>query len=82
MEIFTRPIALALICLIRFYQLVISPFTVSSCRHLPTCSEYFIEAIKTHGVISGTCIGLKRVIRCRPGGTSGYDPVPEKTKNE
>jgi|TARA_B100001741_G_C16409353_1_gene530787 putative membrane protein insertion efficiency factor len=80
MEIFVRPITVMCISLIRLYQLVLSPFTVSSCRHLPTCSEYFIEAIKTHGVINGIYLGLKRVIRCRPGGTSGYDPVPGKDK--
>ena len=78
MEIFTKPIAAILIGLIKLYQLFISPMFVSSCRHQPTCSEYFVEAIKSHGLIYGSYFGLKRILRCRPGGSSGYDPVPEK----
>ena len=51
-----------------------------SCRHNPTCSEYSIESIKTHGVIKGIYLALKRISRCRPGGTHGYDPVPKREK--
>lgn len=54
-----------------------------SCRHIPTCSNYAIEAIETHGVIKGSILAIKRIIRCNPWGTSGYDPVPRKeNKNE
>jgi uncharacterized protein len=61
---------------IRVYQYVISPLTPKSCRHIPTCSAYAIEALKVHGVIKGTYLAITRVLRCNPWGTSGYDPVP------
>ena len=60
---------------IKFYQLVISPMLPNSCRHLPTCSEYTIEAIYTHGVFKGVLKGLYRILRCNPLGSSGYDPI-------
>ncbi len=80
MEIFTRPIALITIGIIKFYQFVISPVIGPACRHYPTCSQYSIESVKTHGVIKGLYLALKRVLRCRPGGTHGYDPVPKREK--
>jgi len=65
-----------LIIPIRFYQAAISPFTPAACRHVPTCSEYSIEAVKKFGPIKGGWLGLKRIGRCNPWGTSGFDPVP------
>ncbi|MDP8212606.1 MAG: membrane protein insertion efficiency factor YidD [Candidatus Zapsychrus exili] len=67
-----------IIFLIKLYRLCLSPFLVDSCRHDPTCSEYAIEAIKKHGIFRGFVLSVKRIWRCRPGGTSGYDPVPDK----
>lgn len=62
---------------IKLYQLIISPYIArGTCRHLPTCSEYTHEAITKHGIGKGIWLGTKRLARCRPGGTSGYDPVP------
>lgn len=61
---------------IRFYRRFISPLTPPSCRFTPTCSEYAIEAITKHGPFKGTWLAIRRVLRCRPGGGSGYDPVP------
>ena len=66
------------ILLVRFYQLMISPLLPPSCRHVPTCSQYTIEAIKEWGALKGTWLGVKRISKCRPGGTHGYDPVPKK----
>lgn len=55
--------------------------THSLCRHQPTCSEYTMEAIIKYGSLRGCYLGMKRVLRCNPWGTSGYDPVPNlKTK--
>ncbi len=55
----------------------------TSCRHIPTCSNYAIEALETHGLIKGSILSIKRILRCNPFGTSGYDPVPNKeNKNE
>lgn len=64
------------IALIRFYQLSISPLKPPSCRFVPTCSEYGLEAIRKHGAIKGGWLTLKRISRCHPWGGSGYDPVP------
>ena len=63
---------------IRFYQWFISPFTPASCRHVPTCSEYAIIAIKKHGAIKGIFLATRRLSKCHPWGTSGYDPVPPR----
>lgn len=64
--------------LIRAYQLTLSGFIGNSCRHLPTCSEYGYEAIARHGLWAGGWMTLFRVGRCGPGGTSDFDPVPER----
>ena len=61
-----------------FYKYAISPFTPASCRHVPTCSSYAIEAVKIHGPLKGFWLATKRIARCHPWGTSGYDPVPPK----
>ena len=66
------------VLLIRFYQTAISPFTPSVCRFEPTCSSYFLESLKIHGLIYGSYLGIKRIISCNPWGKSGYDPVPKK----
>ena len=53
-----------------------------NCRFLPSCSEYFIESLETHGLIKGICLGFKRIFKCHPvkflGGSSGLDLVPKK----
>lgn len=63
---------------IRLYQLVLSPMLGAHCRHTPSCSQYTIEAIQEWGVFKGIWLGSKRIARCNPWGTSGYDPVPKK----
>jgi len=60
------------------YKYVISPMTPASCRHIPSCSEYAIEALKIHGPIKGIYLGTRRILKCHPWGTHGYDPVPPK----
>ena len=67
-----------LVLLVRFYQLAISPYTPSSCRYEPSCSQYTIEALKKRGVIVGLWLSLKRIFSCHPWGGSGYDPVQNK----
>jgi len=66
-----------LLKIIRGYQLFLSPVLGSSCRFEPTCSCYTHAAIKTHGAIKGTWLGIKRIGRCHPWGEGGYDPVPD-----
>ncbi len=65
-----------LIAPIRFYQYAISPLTPASCRHVPSCSEYSVQAIRRHGVLRGSRLAANRIARCHPWGTSGFDPVP------
>jgi len=61
---------------VRLYQLVLSPVIPPRCRHLPTCSDYAIEALREHGLLRGGWLAAWRIARCNPFGTSGYDPVP------
>lgn len=67
-----------LLLLIWFYKIVLSPLLPATCRFQPTCSTYFIEALKIHGLLYGSYLGFKRILSCHPWGKSGYDPVPEK----
>ena len=68
-----------IIFIIKLYQYAISPFLGSNCRFMPTCSAYTIEAIQNLGIVKGIWLGMKRVLRCRPGCSCGIDPLP-KTK--
>ena len=68
-----------IIFIIKLYQYAVSPFLGSNCRFMPTCSAYTIEAIQNFGIIKGIWLGLKRILRCRPGCSCGIDPLP-KTK--
>jgi putative membrane protein insertion efficiency factor len=66
---------------IRFYQKFLSPVMhafggANACRFHPTCSEYCLEAIETHGIFRGAFLGLRRIGRCHPWGGAGHDPVP------
>lgn len=65
-----------MILLIKLYQKIPGPWH-SYCRHIPTCSNYAIEAYKIHGFFRGTFLTVKRILKCNPLGTSGYDPVPK-----
>ena len=62
--------------LIRVYRAAIAPFLVTSCRFEPTCSRFAEEAFKQHGFYKGSYLFLKRVFRCGPFGSMGYDQVP------
>ena len=63
---------------VRLYQLVLSPLMLPRCRHLPTCSDYAMEALREHGLLRGGSLAVRRIARCHPFGTSGYDPVPAR----
>ena len=70
----------AAVGLVRAYQLLISPWLGRPCRHAPSCSVYAIEALRRFGVLRGGWLTAKRLARCHPWGTSGYDPVPATLK--
>ncbi len=71
-----------LIAPIRFYRYFLSPLKPPSCRFVPTCSQYAIEAIRVHGPLKGLFLAVRRLLRCHPikwlGGGQGYDPVPPR----
>ena len=70
-----------LIFLIKIYQYTLSPLLGPRCRFLPSCSCYSVDAISQHGVLVGLFYSIKRLLRCHPFSTGGYDPVPtEKSK--
>jgi hypothetical protein len=75
---FKKIITYPFILLVKFYQAAISPYTPSSCRYTPTCSNYTVEALNRFGLIKGGWLSIKRISSCHPWGSSGYDPVPEK----
>jgi putative membrane protein insertion efficiency factor len=60
---------------IRLYQAAISPHFPASCRYYPTCSEYACAAVEKYGVMRGSLLAVKRVLRCHPFHSGGYDPV-------
>ena len=64
--------------LLRVYKLLFSPLFAGSCRFEPSCSSYMAQAIVMHGVVRGGWLGLVRLCRCQPFGSSGYDPVPDR----
>jgi hypothetical protein len=66
----------AALLLLRFYQACLSPALPSSCRYFPSCSAYACEAVDKWGLWRGMGMALRRLLRCRPWGGHGYDPVP------
>ncbi len=71
------PAAYLLSLPIRAYRVVLSPWVGWSCRYQPTCSAYALEALQKHGAIKGGWLAAKRIARCNPWGSCGYDPVPD-----
>ena len=75
-------LTLTLIKIIKVYQYLISPLIGNSCRYLPTCSEYSVEALQNYGFFKGIYKSLKRIFSCHPlkflGGGEGYDPLDKE----
>ena len=67
---------------LRFYKRAISPMLPHSCRFVPTCSEYAMEAVERHGAARGVLLAAWRVLRCHPFARAGYDPVPSHGRGE
>lgn len=67
---------------IRVYQLVFSPFYAGSCRFTPSCSAYAVEAIQRFGVTRGAWLAVRRLSRCHPLATYGFDPVPDRSVHD
>lgn len=73
-------IARGLMLLVRGYQVTLGSIMPPVCRYQPTCSNYAMEALRTHGAVKGTVLTVWRLCRCNPWGGMGYDPVPERSK--
>jgi putative membrane protein insertion efficiency factor len=74
----TSPAAWLLIAPIRFYQKFITPYTPATCRYYPTCSEYAVRSLRTHGAVKGTILTIWRLLRCNPWSSGGVDHTPER----
>ena len=72
---FFKLTGMPIILIIRIYQIFISPLTPATCRFYPTCSTYFIQALEKYGLIKGTYLGIRRILRCHPWNPGGYDPL-------
>ncbi|MEZ4737963.1 MAG: membrane protein insertion efficiency factor YidD [Flavobacteriales bacterium] len=72
-----KVLAYPFILLVQFYRYAISPLLPGSCRYTPTCSEYGLQALRTHGAFRGGWLTLKRFLSCHPWGGHGHDPVPQ-----
>lgn len=70
------------VLVIKIYQKIIAPYFPSLCRFQPSCSQYMVEALTRFGFLKGLYLGIKRVLRCNPRGSHGYDPVPDKDKEK
>ena len=70
------PIAAAVLALLRIYKILLSPLFAGSCRYYPSCADYMAEAVRVHGAMKGVWLGTRRLARCHPFGSHGFDPVP------
>eukprot|EP00439_Symbiodinium_sp_Y106_P089678 s1_g2214.t1 len=76
------PLAILMLGLVQFYRLVISPLLGPRCRHMPSCSEYALDAVRQHGGWRGGWLALSRIARCHPWGSHGFDPVPAEVADQ
>ena len=77
MQMINKSVTILLTLLVKIYQIGISPFIGNRCRYVPSCSSYAIEALESHGAICGSVLAARRICRCHPWASGGYDPVPQ-----
>ena len=76
MKMMLQILSFPFIAIVKLYQLLISPWLGPSCRYIPTCSQYAVEALEKYGPLKGLWLTLKRIAKCHPWGGHGHDPVP------
>lgn len=76
-----RVVAWPLVGFVIAWRFLISPLYGQVCRYYPSCSEYGLNALRTHGAVKGGWLTLRRVARCHPWAAGGYDPVPAPAKS-
>jgi len=74
----TRSIARGLIYVIQLYRHMVSPLRPASCRFMPTCSQYAVDALTEYGAVKGGWLALARLLKCGPWHKGGWDPIPER----
>jgi uncharacterized protein len=72
----------AALAVLRAYQVMLSPMFAGSCRFVPSCSAYAVEAITRFGVVRGSGLAVRRLLRCRPFAAHGFDPVPHRVRHD
>ncbi len=82
MKVFRTLAGRIVVLVVRSYQRIIAPWLPPSCRFTPSCSAYMIEAVQVHGPWRGAWLGCRRLMRCHPLSTHGFDPVPPKADAE
>lgn len=75
------PITRALIAVIEFYRAMISPLRPPSCRFIPTCSQYAVDALAAYGPLRGSWLTLVRLVKCGPWHAGGWDPIPDRSED-
>lgn len=76
------PLAHLLALPVKAYRLIFSPWVGYNCRYQPTCSQYALDALRSHGALKGGWLAAKRIARCNPWGGCGYDPVPGEERRD
>ena len=77
-QLIKKAVIIVFLIPVKFYQWFISPMLPQTCRHTPSCSQYTVESLKKHGPLTGTWLSVRRLSKCHPWGTWGYDPVPDE----
>lgn len=71
-------LTIMIVSIFKLYQFMISPLLGNRCRFYPSCSQYTIESIRSHGILSGIYYSILRILKCHPFCMGGYDPIPER----
>jgi len=77
---FSRAAVWAAVVVVQAYQVMLRPLLIGTCKYCPSCSDYAVEALRTHGLWRGGWLAVRRVLRCHPFSPGGIDPVPQRER--